>query len=42
MANLLFNFPDLRGKDFRPWINEDDINRQGMSGDEYASKQAVL
>ncbi len=42
MANLLLTFPDLRPEDFRPWINEDDARRKGMSPDQYAVSQAEL
>ena len=42
MANLLLNFPDLDAKDFRPWINDDDASREGMSPDEFATQQADL
>jgi hypothetical protein len=40
LANLLLTFPDLRPEDFRPWINEEDAARKGLSPDEYAAKQA--
>ena len=40
LGNLLLTFPDLRPEDFRPWINEDDARRQGLSPDEYAKQQA--
>ncbi len=26
LSNLLLTFPELRGEDFRPWINEDDAH----------------
>src|SRR5262245_47265326 len=42
LANLLLTFPDLRPEDFRPWINEDDARRKGVSPDEYAAQQAAL
>ncbi len=42
MANLLLNFPELRGKDFRPWINPDDARRKGLSEDDFANQQAQL
>lgn len=42
LANLLLTFPSLRPEDFRPWINEDDARRKGMSPDEFAAQQADL
>jgi hypothetical protein len=41
LPNLLLTFPDLRPEDFRPWINEDDASRKGMSPDDYAREQAA-
>jgi hypothetical protein len=40
LANLLLTFPELRGQDFLPWINQDDARQKGMSDEDYASKQA--
>src|SRR5262245_37529187 len=40
LCNLLLTFPDLAPSDFRPWINEDDSARKGMSPDDYARAQA--
>jgi hypothetical protein len=40
LTNLLLTFPDLRPEDFRPWINEDDASRKGVSPDDYAKQQA--
>ncbi len=40
MPNLLLAFPELRGEDFLPWINEDDARRKGQSAAEYADGQA--
>lgn len=42
IANLMLTFPNLESKDFRPWINEDDANKKGISPDEFAQKQADL
>ena len=42
LTNLLLTFPDLRPEDFRPWVNEDDAARKGLSADEYAKQQAEL
>jgi hypothetical protein len=40
LCNLLLTFPDLAPSDFRPWINEDDAARKGMSPDDFAKAQA--
>jgi DNA helicase HerA-like ATPase len=40
ITNLLLTFPELRPEDFRPWINEDDAQRKGLTPDEYAAKTA--
>ena len=42
LTNLLLTFPDLRPEDFRPWINEEDAARKGVTPDEYAKQQADL
>lgn len=42
LANLLLTFPNLRPEDFRPWINEDDARRKGVSPEEFAAQQAKL
>jgi len=42
LGNLLLTFPDLRAKDFRPWINEDDARRKKLDPDVFAEKQAQL
>ncbi len=40
ISNLLLTFPDLRAGDFRPWINEDDAAKKGVSPDDFAAKTA--
>lgn len=40
ISNLLLTFPKLRGEDFRPWINEDDASKKGVSPDDYAAQTA--
>jgi hypothetical protein len=40
LGNLLLTFPELRAADFRPWINEDDARRKGVSPDAFAEQQA--
>ena len=42
LANLLLTFPDLAPSDFRPWINEEDAGRKGVSPEEYSKQQAEL
>ncbi len=42
LANLLLTFPQLRGEDFAPWINEDDARKKGLSSADYAAQQAAL
>lgn len=41
LANLLLTFPNLRGADFLPWINEEDAAKKGLSPQDYADKQAA-
>ena len=42
LANLLLTFPQLRGEDFAPWVNEDDARKKGLSKSEYAAQQAAM
>jgi hypothetical protein len=42
LGNLLLNFPLLRPEDFRPWIDESQAARKGMSPDEYAAAVASM
>jgi hypothetical protein len=42
LCNLMLTFPNLAPADFRPWINEDDAARKGLSPEEYATQQAEL
>lgn len=42
LANLLLTFPQLRGEDFAPWINEDDARKKGLSPADFATQQAEL
>ena len=42
LANLLLTFPQLRGEDFAPWINEDDARKKGLSAADCAAQQATL
>jgi hypothetical protein len=42
LGNLLLTFPELRPADFRPWIDEDDARRKGVTPDAFAEQQAAL
>jgi len=42
IANLLLTFPDLAPEDFRPWINEDDAQKKGITPDEHAANTAEM
>ncbi|MEK6639389.1 MAG: ATP-binding protein [Nitrospirota bacterium] len=42
LANLMLNFPQLRGEDFAPWVNEDDARKKGLSTADYATQQADM
>ena len=42
LANLMLNFPQLRGEDFAPWVNEDDARKKGLSQTDYATQQAEM
>ncbi|TAJ29661.1 MAG: ATP-binding protein [Nitrospirae bacterium] len=42
LSNLLLTFPQLRGEDFAPWINEDDARKKGLAPAGYAAQQADL
>lgn len=42
LANLLLTFPSLAPDDFRPWVDEGEAARAGLSVDEYAVQQAAV
>jgi hypothetical protein len=42
MGNLLLNFPNFRPEDFRPWIDEGEAQRKGVTPDEFAADTADL
>jgi hypothetical protein len=42
LANLMLTFPNLKGEDFQPWINEDDARKKGSAPADYAQAQAEL
>ena len=41
MENPLLTFPELRPDNFRPWVNEDDARREGISLDALAERTAA-
>ena len=41
LTNLCLTFPDLAPADFRPWINEGDAQKAGVTPDEFAEQQAT-
>src|SRR5512143_1306789 len=42
LANLALTFPQLRGEDFEPWINEEDARKKNLTNIEFAKQQAEL
>lgn len=42
LSNLLLTFPQLQAGDFRPWVNEDDARKKGLTPEEFAGAQAAL
>ncbi|MFN8168260.1 MAG: helicase HerA-like domain-containing protein [Candidatus Nanopelagicales bacterium] len=40
LTNLCLIFPELRGSDFRPWVNESDAQKAGLDLDAFADQQA--
>ena len=40
LANLLLTFPRLAPEDFRPWVDEDEARRAGITADAFAVQQA--
>jgi hypothetical protein len=40
LGNLALTFPELRPADFRPWIDESEAQRNGMTPDQYAARVA--
>ncbi len=41
LTNLCLIFPELRGADFRPWVNESDAQKAGLGMDAFAEQQAT-
>jgi hypothetical protein len=42
LANLLLTFPELRPEDFKPWLEETEAKRKGLSLDELALQTATM
>jgi hypothetical protein len=42
LSNLLLTFPRLAAADFRPWIDEDEARRAGVTPDAFAAQQADM
>jgi hypothetical protein len=42
LGNLLLTFPRLDPSDFRPWVDEGEASRQGISPDELATRTATM
>ena len=42
ISNLLLTFPELTGSNFRPWINEDDAAKKGVTPEDHADNQAAM
>lgn len=42
LGNLLLTFPDLAPGDFRPWVDEAEAARAGVSADDLAAQKAAL
>lgn len=40
LTNLMLTFPALRAEDFRPWIDEEDAAKKGLTADDFAAQQA--
>ncbi len=42
LGNLLLTFPELRAEDFRPWIDDAEATRKGLTADQFAANRAEL
>ena len=40
LGNLLLTFPQMRGEDFAPWVNEEDARKAGVPVGEFAEAEA--
>src|SRR5580765_4478154 len=41
IANLALTFPQLRGEDFKPWVDAGEASRKGQSLDDFAVATAT-
>ena len=42
LPNLLLTFPELEAGDFRPWVNEQEAVKKGLTAEQFAAEQARL
>ena len=42
LGNIMLTFPDLKPKDFEPWVNPREATEHGLTTTEYAKNQAQL
>ena len=42
IANMMLAFPDFKGGDFEPWVNEDDARKKGITPAEHAENTAKM
>ncbi len=42
LGNMMLTFPTLAPEDFRPWVDEGEAVRSGMTGDQFARKVSDL
>ena len=42
LGNLLLTFPELRPADFRPWVDESEAARNGLTADQFAAQTAKI
>ena len=40
LGNLLLTSPDFAARDFRPWINEEEAGKRGLSPEDFAAAEA--
>jgi hypothetical protein len=40
LVDLLLTFPELRAEDFRPWINQEEAAKKGLTPEDFAAQQA--
>ncbi len=42
IANLMLTFPEFQPEDFRPWVNEDDARKKGITPEQFSEKTAKM